>query len=256
MGWKELKSLGLPLLTAITAFLGILGGFIYTYGVDLAEGADTSAAFVWTLKGVAGAVIFASLAPAAAAVDVLIPPGVRQSRIFSLVVAFFTAVVLVLAGWYVGSVASSLGGGNQPVGSSAYARKMSVVLSEIAGGQSDANHSLRQVDSGALQASVAAGFARLISNRVTAVRAMYVDGDERDATAAVATRIDGLADAYTSLAAAAKNPDGSQEALDRARRKVSEASERLWTAESELEDHGYDVVVIGQSNEKRIHVSS
>jgi hypothetical protein len=256
MGWKGLKSLGLPLLTTITAFLGILGGFFYTYGVDLAEGADTSAAFVWTLKGVAGAMIFASLALAAAAIDVLIPPEVRQSRIFPLVVAFFSVVVLVLAGWYVGSVASSLAGGDQSVGSSAYARKMSAVLSEIAREQSDANHRLRQVDPGALQASVATGLARLISHRATAVRAIHVDGDERDATMAVATCIDGLADAYTALAGAAKNPDGSQEALDRARRKVNEAGERLWTAEAELEDHGYEVVAIGPSGGSRLHISS
>lgn len=116
MGWNGLKSLGAPVLAAITTFLGILGGLLYTFGVDAAEGADTSAAFVWVLKGVAGAVIFASLVSAAAAVDVLLPSGVRQSKRFSLPVAVLAVVVVVLAGWYAGSVASSLPDGGRSVG--------------------------------------------------------------------------------------------------------------------------------------------
>jgi hypothetical protein len=256
MGWNGLKSLGAPVLAAITTFLGILGGLLYTFGVDAAEGADTSAVFVWVLKGVAGVAIFASLASAGAAVDVLLPSGVRQSKWFSLSVAVMVIVVVVLAGWYAGSVASSLFDGDRSVGSNAYARRMSTVLGEIAHEQGDVIHRLRQVNSGVSQASVAADVSQSISHQAAAVRAIHVEGNERRATAAVAAAIDRLAHSYDALAVAAKDADGSQKALDRARRLVNRAGERLRTAEVALEDHGYEVVAIRRADADRLHTSS
>lgn len=133
---------------------------------------------------------------------------------------------------------------------------MSSVLGEIAREQGDAIHRLRQVNSGVRQASVAADVSQSISHQATAIRAIHVEGDERRATAAVAAGIDRIAHSYAALAAAAKDVDGSQKALDRARRLVNRAGERLWAAEAALEDLGYEVVAIRHSDANRLHTSS
>jgi hypothetical protein len=253
MGWEWLKGLGLAFLAALTTLLGVLGGFVYTFGVELAEEANTSAVFVWTLKGVAGIAIFASLATASAAVAVSVPSKLRQSKSYPFAVAILAVVVSLLAGWYVGSLVSSLTEGDEPTGSDVYARKLSAVLNEVERAQARANQHLRNAGSGVIQASVARGLARSFSHRARAIRAIRTEVDERRATAVIATRVDDLADAYFALATAASNPKGSQGALDKVRRKVNRARRQLRSAEVALRNHGYEVVT-GRSSEELAYI--
>jgi len=255
MSWKGLKDLGPGFLTAVGGFLGILGSFIYGYGVEVAEEADLSGAFIWTLKGVAGALIFAGLVAAAAVVDHSLPQGVRQSKKFSILVALVTVFMLGIAGWYVGSIASSIAGGGGSNGSGAYARKMSSVLGEVAWKRGKVNRRLRQADAGPVQASVATDFAQMVSRRAAVIRAIHSNGDEHRATLAVAAGLDGLADAYSALAVAAKDRDKGQKGMNRARQTVNRAGEQLWRAEAKLEDHGYEVVV-AKPPDDRLHGST
>lgn len=255
MGWKKLKSLGPKLLNALAVFFAALGaGFIF-----FAENADTAAPLVWTVKALAGASIGATITTAAAAVAVSIPPGIKPKRSWRVFLrvfaAFVTVTALLFAGWYVGSLVSSLAEPNQPRTSRVYAKELSAVLAHIERERASAYKRLSKVDSGKPQARIATALAESLAERATAIRAIQMQSDEREATLTIATRIEKLSVAYSGLAAATINPKGSQKALERARHRVDHASKQLRASGMALAVHGYEIVAAGLSG-RTLHSGS
>ncbi len=255
MGWKWLKSLGPALLTALTTFLEVIGG-LCIYFVGLAEDADTAAMFVWTLKGVAGISIFAGAITAAAAVAVSLPSKFRPNRVLLSAAALLSITASLLAGWYVGSLISSITERDQPRESRVYARQLTVVLVRIERERHSAYQRLEKAGSSQAQGEAARALAQSFSQGADAIRAIHAPSKEKSATMAIARRSEDVSRAYRRFAAAALDARGDQELLDRARQRVNRLSRRLRAAEFALKDHGYEIAGVQATGGNRLHSGS
>lgn len=166
-------------------------------------------------------------------------------RLSAKALAFTLAAILAaaIAGALLGGLASSLRG-EDPVGSSAYATKLTRTFRGLESKRSNAYRRLASVKQAAAQAKIVAGLSHAFAFAAAALAASDAPRTERRLERLIAARLKETAHAYATLRKAIIDRTGDQAAVDSARRAVARATGRLRRAETKLRERGYRLTLV------------